>query len=157
MQRSAPVAILAAGGLAGVLDITAACTLWALRGVSPVRILQAIASGVLGADAFAGGWRTAALGLALHFFIAVTAATAFYLGSRFLPFLLERPLISGAAYGIAVYLFMNYAVIPLSAMKPSSPTWFLTAAQIAIHIACVGLPIALVFRWLKPGAPKAMP
>jgi len=34
-----------------------------------VRILQAIASGLLGPDAFTGGWSIAALGLALHFLI----------------------------------------------------------------------------------------
>ena len=114
--------------------------------MSPVRILQAIASGLLGPDAFAGGWSIAALGLALHFLIAVTAAAVFYAASRFLPFLIQRPMIAGAAYGVAVYLFMNNAVIPLSAMKPSSPTPFLVAAQVVIHMVCVGIPIALVVR-----------
>lgn len=114
--------------------------------MSPVRILQAIASGLLGPDAFTGGWSIAALGLALHFLIAVTAAAVFYAASRFLPFLLTRPLISGPAYGIAVYLFMNHVVLPLSAMKRSSPAPFLVAAQIVIHIACVGIPIALMVR-----------
>ena len=41
-------AVFAAGLLAGVLDITAAFVTWVPQGVPPVRILQGIASGLLG-------------------------------------------------------------------------------------------------------------
>lgn len=147
MRRPGPIVILAAGALAGVLDITAACTLWGFRGVAPVRILQAIASGLLGRDAaVSGGWKTAALGLALHFFIATGAAAVFYAASRYLPFLIGQPLLWGPVYGIIVYFFMNDIVIPLSAMKPSPPVPIMVAAQIVIHMVCVGLPIALMVR-----------
>ena len=116
---------------------------WGLRGASPVRILQSVASGLLGRDAFAGGAATAILGTLLHFFIATTAAAVYYAASRRLPLLTRRPVASGAAYGVAVYLFMQHVVLPLSAVtkRPFDPA--VAAPMVLIHIACVGLPIAL--------------
>lgn len=137
-------AIVAAGMLCGVLDITAAFVTWMPQGVSPVIILKGIASGMLGASAFNGGAGTAVLGLALHFLIALSAATVFYVSSRRLTWLVRRPFLSGPLYGIAVYLVMYWIVLPLSNFhkRPFS----VTAATIAVvtHIFCVGLPIALV-------------
>jgi hypothetical protein len=66
------------GWIAGILDITTAF----IRGRRPVRLLQGIASGLLGPQAFQGGWGTAVLGLALHFFIAFSAAAVYYAASR---------------------------------------------------------------------------
>ena len=43
----------------------------AARGATAIRILQSIAGGRLGPDAFKGGAATAALGLTLHFFFIV--------------------------------------------------------------------------------------
>ena len=61
-------AILAGGLIGGAFDITYACVVWAFRGVSPIRIGQSVASGLLGRDAaLAGGVATGLLGFALHF------------------------------------------------------------------------------------------
>src|SRR5262245_51342902 len=109
--------ILTGGFMAGALDITAAIVIYAFRGVPPVRILQSVAGGVLGPAAFTGGGKTAALGLALHFFIATTAAAVYFLASRGLPVLVRRPSLCGALYGIAVWAFMNFVVLPLSAVQ----------------------------------------
>jgi len=49
----------------------------------------------------------------------------------------------GLAYGIAVYLFMKYVVLPLSAVTRLTP--FDPAAMIG-HALLVGLPIALFAR-----------
>ncbi len=65
--------ILLAGGLAGVLDLAAAIVQGAMRGASPERILQSIASGILGRAAFDGGAMTVLLGIEAHFAIALTA------------------------------------------------------------------------------------
>ena len=75
-------AIVIGGTIAGACDITYAITFWAFRGVSATRVLQSVASGLLGAPAIKGGLATAALGLALHFFIAFSAATIFYLAAK---------------------------------------------------------------------------
>ncbi|MGH9867038.1 MAG: hypothetical protein ACREAA_02590 [Candidatus Polarisedimenticolia bacterium] len=143
-------AILIAGLTAGALDITAACGFYAIRGVSPVRILQSVASGLLGSAAFTGGAPTAVLGLALHFFIALTAAAVFFLASRRLPALVRRPVAWGAMYGVAVYLFMNHVVLPLSAVARRPFSLSTALVMVGIHIVCVGLPIALLVRRYSP-------
>jgi hypothetical protein len=136
--------VLLAGLLAGALDIAAAIAAWNVRGVPPVRILQSVAGGLLGRETYAGGAATAALGTALHFFIATTAAAVYYGLSRRLGDLARRPLAWGAAYGIAVYAVMNHVVLPLSALpqRPFDP--YMAATMVVIHILCVGLPIAWV-------------
>ena len=85
-------AIFWGGLIAGTLDIVAAClTAWFRASVTPTRVLQSVASGVLGATAYSGGAKTAVLGLALHFLIATIWTIIFYLASRKLRFLIERP------------------------------------------------------------------
>ncbi|MBO0722625.1 MAG: hypothetical protein J2P41_17510 [Blastocatellia bacterium] len=136
--------ILCAGLLAGALDITSA---FATSGFHVVRILQAIASGLLGAQSFRGGTATAVLGLVLHFIIAIVAAALYYLASRKLRALVEQPFRWGSLYGVAVWLFMNLIVLPLSAIpfKTSFPL-DRVALGLLIHILLIGLPIALVVR-----------
>jgi hypothetical protein len=84
--------------------------------------------------------------LALHFFIALTAAAVYYLASRRLKFMIRQPVLSGVLYGIAVWLFMYLVVLPLSAWKTSTYTFSSVATGVLIHIFCVGLPIALIVR-----------
>lgn len=152
MPREKPHAlptILTAGFACGVLDLTAAFVVWGLRAhVGPVRIMQSIASGLLGGDAYHDGVKTAILGVAIHFLIATSAAAVFYVASRMLTFLTSHAVISGFLYGITVHIFMSFVVIPLSASPmrnaPFSPTPFLIGTL--IHMFCVGLPIALVVR-----------
>jgi hypothetical protein len=140
------------GGLsAGVLDFIGACVTNAARGITPLRIAQSIASGVLGARAFQGGYRTAALGVALHFVIALGAATVFNLTALKWHWLLEHAYLSGALYGVCVFWFMQLVVLPLSAIAfKQNFAWPVVAAGLLVHILCVGLPIALVARWQAP-------
>ena len=125
------------------MDITAAFITWWPKGVKPSRLLQGIAAGWLGPASFNGGTTTAALGLAFHFLIAFTAATVFFVASRRVTFMIESPVLSGVLYGIAVYLVMYRAVMPLSNFHGTKTV---TSSIIAIitHIICVGLPISLV-------------
>jgi hypothetical protein len=146
MRKSRALPAIFWGGLtAGILDITAAFVTWAPHGISPIRILQGVAKGAFGPKSYEGGLKTAALGLAFHFLIAYTATAVFYLASRKIAFLTEKAIASGVLYGIAVYLFMYFGVMPLASLKPS-----LTPSAIAIavltHIFCVGLPISLTVR-----------
>jgi hypothetical protein len=138
-------AIVFAGLLCGVLDITAAFVTWALQGVPPVRILQGIAGGLLGPESFQGGMATAALGGALHFLIAFSAAAVFYAASRKIDFMTERPILSGILYGVCVYVVMYWIVMPLSRMH-STHTLARTMVAIVTHMVCVGLPISLMVR-----------
>jgi uncharacterized membrane protein YagU involved in acid resistance len=137
-------AVLYAGLIAGILDITAALIQFGLNGVKPVRLFQGIASGLLGPRTFQGGLSTAALGLALHFFIAITAAFVYYLASRKIDVLKTQPLIYGPLYGAAVYIVMNFIVLPLSAIPKRPFSAEAAAIGLIVLMLCVGLPIALV-------------
>ena len=147
-QKPRPFLAIWWGGLAcGVLDITQACVAWGIQNdVPPIRIFQSVAAGVLGRAAFQGGWPTAALGLALHFFIAFSAATVYWLASRKIKFLTEHAIIAGLFYGEAVFWFMRYVVIPLSATS-AGPFSVATIVTGPIgHMFLVGLPISLAVR-----------
>ena len=144
LKTSALLAIFWAGLIAGAMDIAAAFVTWAPQGVSPIRILQGIASGLSGTKAFAGGWKTAALGLVCQFFIAFSAATVFYVASRKLTFMTRRPIVSGILYGVAVYLVMYWIVMPLSNFHKRPFSWSATLIAIITHMLCVGTPISLV-------------
>jgi uncharacterized membrane protein YagU involved in acid resistance len=140
--------ILLGGLIAGTLDITYACTYsYLMRGTSPVRILQSVASGAVGARAFAGGVKMAVLGAVFHFLIAIIAAAVYYLASRQLRFLVIHAVGGGILFGVGVYLVMNFAVLPLSAIpfKMSYP-WPSLIGGLLIHMFGIGLPIALVVR-----------
>ena len=140
-----PWVYVALGGLvAGTFDITYASTFWYLkRGVLPGRVFRSVASGLLGDASFTGGWRTAALGLALHYGIATSMAVTYYLFARRWSELWEKPWTYGPLYGVLLYGIMNYIVVPLSAANPGSRdlTWVLLS--IAVHAFLIGTPIAL--------------
>jgi uncharacterized membrane protein YagU involved in acid resistance len=140
--------ILIGGLIAGAFDITYACVYsYTLRGTRPFRILQSVASGAFGEKALTGGTKMALIGLVLHFLIAITAAGVYFLASRKLKILISRPITCGMLYGICIYLFMNFVVLPLSAIpfKMSYP-WPSLAGGLLIHMLGIGLPIALVVR-----------
>lgn len=137
--------ILRAGLTCGVMDITAALVVYGAMGLRPMRLLQGIASGLMGLPrAVSGGLTTALIGLACHFVIAFSAAAVFVAASSVMRFLAHHPFVSGPLYGIAVYFFMQYVVLPLSAYHRGQFSLKLTVIGVVIHIFCVGLPIALI-------------
>ena len=131
----------------GLLDLLDAFVFFGLRsGVQPIRILQSIAAGLLGRASFTGGWRTAALGLVLHFFIAFVIVVVFLVASRWLPWLRRHAVIAGLLYGLAVYLMMTFVVVPASAAGGGVPSWPVALNGVLIHMFGVGLPAALAAR-----------
>lgn len=144
---SKPVSAIVLAGLAcGVMDISAAFVTWGVRGVKPTQVLQGVASGWFGPASFQGGMKTVILGAVFHFLIAFTAAAVYYTASRYIPFMTRQAIISGVIYGVAVYAFMYYLVLPLSNARRGSPTIAATIIAIVTHMVCVGLPIALIVR-----------
>lgn len=136
--------------MAGALDILGAFVVY--RQSPPAAILRSVAAGLTGSRP--GGAGLAAAGLALHFVIAFGAAAVFVMASRRWPALLRRPWLTGPLYGLAVFLVMQYVVIPLSAIGRFPGPWTATTLQvIALHLFVVGLPIALAARrWSAPPA-----
>jgi hypothetical protein len=145
---SASRTILLAGLIAGALDIGYVFVYF--HNADPQLILRGIAAGLLGPSARQGGIGTAALGLGLHFVIALGAAAVFYAASRKLTVLTRHAWIAGPFYGVVVWLVMNLVVLPLDANPPKTfpaPNWI---PVFVAHLVCVGLPIALVTRFTAP-------
>lgn len=158
------------GGLAaGVLDIGYAFVVYGplSYGLSPMQVLQSVEAGWIGREASAaGGWTAALLGLGTHFMLAAIMACAYVVAATRLAFLRTGPLLWGFAYGLVLYVAMNYVVVPLSAahasghfaasageaaerlgvafsaLKPRDPLQL--AGTIFTHTVFVGMPIALI-------------
>jgi hypothetical protein len=142
-------AILAGGLLGGAFDITYACVVWAFRGVSPIRVGQSVASGLLGRDAaVAGGVATGLLGFALHFGMALVMAAVYYVAATQIPLLVKRAVICGAVYGLGLYVVMNYVVLPLSAIGKhgGNGPLYMVVPEVLVHMFLVGLTMALFTR-----------
>jgi hypothetical protein len=135
-----------------LLDGLEPVIVYGLRGVSPVRIFQGIAAGLIGTEAFKGGIGTMLLGMALHTFIASTVVATYWVVSRRVPLLVRHAVLCGSIYGLVVWMVMNWIVIPLSAtgsglqFPPRMPNAFGLANGIFAHLFCVGIPTGLTAR-----------
>ncbi len=144
-----PAAIGLTGLIAGTLDISAASAQYMLSGGSnPVRILEYIASAVFGAGVMGQGGLFAAAGLLLHYLIAYTWTTLFYLAYPHVGLLRKNPFAVAVGYGLLVWAVMNRVVVPLSRIGPPKAPFDLARAATAagILIVCIGLPLALRAR-----------
>lgn len=147
MNKTHVQAVLWGGLIAGTLDIAFALSFAAYNGTAPMRLLQAVASGVFGKAAFAGGVPMAAGGLALHFLLSFLWAGLFLALARFRPALALRPCLSGSLFGVLVFLGMRLVVLPLSAFPfPVTFKLVATISDLLSHILLFGIPIALAVR-----------
>src|SRR4029453_177549 len=122
---------------------------WSPGGRTPADVLRGVASALWGRAAMTGGPGMAAIGLAMHFTVALTATVVFYGLSRRMTFLRSMPLwIVGPLYGVVVFCAMTYGTLPaLSWLRslylhtpprwPGSMSW----PQLLIHMVVVGPPI----------------
>lgn len=140
-------AILWGGLFVGLFDILDAILFFGIRrGISPGRVFQSVARGLLGQDAFTGGAATIALGALLHFSIALcVAATGVFL-SRWITGLATKPWLFGPIYGIGVFAFMYLVVLPTSRVGwiHFDAVGFVNA--LGIHMFGIGTPAALTAR-----------
>ena len=139
-------AIFWGGLVAGILDAVDGVIAFGTQGLNPMQVLQYIASGALGQSAFQGGLATAALGVAFHFTIAWVAAGVFVWATGRLAILKTHAVPAGLLYGAAVYFFMNYFVLALSAVAASTFHLGLFLNGVIGHALFVGLPISLFAR-----------
>lgn len=148
--------MLLGGVIAATLDIAYAFVFYGAYGTPPVRLLQSIASGLLGREAYAGGYPAAALGALLHYCISICAAATFFAASLRLRWLSGHPVVAGAAFGLGVFVVMNFVVVPLSAFphRLAFPPLVLACGLLA-HMFLFGLPIALCVRAGLAAAPPA--
>ncbi len=131
-------AILAGGLIAGTVDIGSASLInWA----SPILILRAIATGLLGAASFRDGAASAFLGLFLQWIMSLIIATIFVLVARKRAVWVRRWKLWGFVYGLVIFVVMNYLVVPLS-RAPFDPFIFIPV-KILENLAAM-----ILFGWI---------
>jgi uncharacterized membrane protein YagU involved in acid resistance len=115
-------------------------------GSTVTRLWQGVASVLLGTAALNGGTRTAAIGVLMHFGVALgwsAVFLVFYLSSSWIRGLLASPygvITVAAVYGPLIWMAMSLAIIPLFTHRPPviNIRWWV---QFFGHIPFVALPI----------------
>jgi uncharacterized membrane protein YagU involved in acid resistance len=153
-SKSKPITLGAAifyGGLiAGILDAADGFVAnYIAAGLNPIQVLQFIASGFYGAAAFQMGIPGALVGLLAHFSIAFAVAAIYVGATRFLPRLNREAGMWGTIYGPAVFIVMNFVVLPHTAVVKSPFSLALLLNGVIGHALFVGLPIALAARRIR--------
>jgi uncharacterized membrane protein YagU involved in acid resistance len=144
-RRNALNAVLCAWVVAGTLDILAAVIYYTnASSAQTIRLLQGIASGVLGDEAFTGGMETAMLGLGLHYSIALIWTLVFFVFLGRLRRPLTNRLVIGLAYGVVIWMVMNLVVLPLSNVRHAPIHLSQAVVGAVILMLCVGLPISII-------------
>jgi hypothetical protein len=151
-------AILLAGLIGGTIDVGSAAV---INWFSPLVILHAIASGLLGKASFSGGAATAAVGLLLQWAMAILIAAIYALATSALPQTRRRWVPMGILAGIITFFVMNYLVVPFS-VAPFKPEFTLDALlKVFTPAKFVGNLLAMILFGLiisffaKDTAPKS--
>jgi uncharacterized membrane protein YagU involved in acid resistance len=139
--------IVAAGLLAGTLDIAAAFIFYyAQTAKDPLNVLKFIASGVFGTAAFPPGTTMVFWGLLFHFSIALVFAFLFAAVYPFVKGFLKYWWAVGLLFGVVAWVVMNLIVVPLSRTPPMPLTVKSIFTGIVILILCIGWPLAYIFQ-----------
>ena len=146
--------ILWIGLVAGTLDIIENIVFNAFRGITPWRIFQFIASGLIDGRSFKLGWASVGLGVVIHYAIALIWTVIFYIAATRFTVLSRWPILSGLIYGIIVYVVMNFIVLPLSAVppRPAAATLISRVNAVLALMFCIGLPVALLVKRARKAA-----
>ena len=149
MRREVMLASIYGGFVAGTIDVFAPALIYL---INPLRVLRAIAAGLVGRDAArAGGLGLSALGLVLQWGMSILIAFIFVAAATRLRWLTRNWIFAGFAYGTVVFFVMNYVVRPLSAIGdfPKMGLYDFTANLAAMWL--FGLIIAwFAQRHLRP-------
>lgn len=136
------------GLVAGTLDISENIIFNAFRHITPWMIFQYIASGLIDGRSFTMGGASVALGVGIHYTIAMTWTVIFYLLSRKLLVLTRQATICGIVYGGVVYVIMNFVVLPVTRV-PHARAAATLASRVSGVLAllfCIGLTVALLVK-----------
>lgn len=138
--------IFTAGLIAAVLDISGAIIVYVfmLKITTIQKILQSVASGIYGTDAFKGGWSTAMQGLFIHICITIIFAALYFIVYPFFNNIIKNTLIAGFLYGCIVWCIMNMLVLPYS--NASVPVFKISYFFYGVSLVAflVGIPISIV-------------
>ncbi|RAV29128.1 hypothetical protein [Sinomicrobium soli] len=139
--------ILKAGFVTGSLDILLAfVNAWFSSGISPMRVLLFIASGLLGNKAFEQSYTIALLGLAIHFLIAFFWTSLFFVIYPTLKKVARSVVLQGILYGTIVWLVMNLLVLPITRAPKIEFQWLDATKGLFILVIAIGLPLSYFAR-----------
>ena len=140
--------------IVGTLDGMAASLHTYLKtGRSPEIVFRYVASGVFGAEAFTGGAGMIALGLLFHYLIATGWSVLYVFIHPYFKITGNRPWINGPLYGLYIWLMMQFLILPMSNVRPISPTVEGVVIGILIHMIVIGLTLALVTHQYEKKSP----
>lgn len=140
--------VVAAALVGGTLDLIYALGVNAAYGVPPLRVLQYIASGLLGAAAFQGGGLTSLVGLASHYALMAIFAAVLALAVRRTDLRRLHPLLLGFGAGTALFIVMNLIIVPLS-QTPAIPP--LPLGRLGLEILVHSLLVGPIVAWMIAG------
>ena len=152
MKRSFFASALTAGLVAGILDIIAACIQAYLKtGTMPSQVLKYVASGAVDPKTFSNDTTLAAIGLLVHFIIAISFTFFFFFLAKQIPLLVKYPILIGILYGVFVWGTMRFIILPYISRLNPKPIVGQEAIKnaviaAAIIVVCVGIPVALLAR-----------
>jgi uncharacterized membrane protein YagU involved in acid resistance len=89
-----------------------------------------------------------ALGVAIHYAIALTWTAIYYVASGRMAMLIRRPVVCGLAYGAMVYVVMNFVVLPLTRV-PHSAAAMSVASRVSGVLAllfCIGVTVGVFVK-----------
>ena len=143
--------------VAGTLDATNGVIFnFFAHNMNPVQVLQYIASGFYGAESFNMGLTSAAIGAISHYFIALVLMVIYLVATRINTALNRAPEVFGSLYGAAVFVTMNFVVLPLTNVVHVPVTQAFLINGLIGHALLVGLPIAIYARRAAKRAPTNM-
>jgi len=148
IRPSAINTILLACLVAGTLDISYAIITWGpvFGKVSAARLLQGIASTVMGKSALTGGTATALVGLLMHYCISLAWCTIYFFLFPYIPALARNKWVSGVAYGAFVWAMMTVLIVPLVTGKAYHFDTIPFLKSIAPMVLLLGPAIALIIN-----------
>jgi hypothetical protein len=150
-RRSILLAVLLGSVIAGTADIGAAAL---INGQPWDRIARVIAGGLLGKAALKGSAGVVALGVLLQWAMSMIIA-ALYVGASLRVTALRRAWpVFGLAYGLPVFVVMEFVVLPLSAWGRVPKFTALSLAENLAAMMVFGLIVAGVARWRLGGGTR---
>jgi hypothetical protein len=134
--------------VSGTLDATAGIVVYflILGRMNIIQILQWIASGVFGKEAFDMGLMGAFYGVVFHYLIAVAFSLFAFVIYKKMAVFSDYPVFSGLSYGAAVWLVMNLIVLPNSNTVMGSFEPGVALTGVIWHMLLVGAPIVLIAK-----------
>lgn len=131
--------------IAGTLDITSAIiNFLVVNKTSLLGLFQYIASGLFGTKAFDGGLLMALAGLLIHYTIAFTWTIIFFFVYPRIKFLSFNIVLTGFAYGIIIWFFMNRIALKLSNVHHINFSLTHDILGTLYLMFCIGLPISII-------------